>query len=327
MHSDAAPLNVSPPTDAAIGTHGDGRAGAPAVHPGAAQTPVNITTPGWRRLLDRTWHAASSAHSSLDAAGIAFFGMWAMFPALAALVGRGGLLFGGTEISDLLSRIRIELPESVGIVVIGQLQAIAAHSRRVSSITLIAGLVLALWSAMRAMRCLIATLNGIYQEDEKRTFWHRQAIVLGFTSFGGFFLLAMLTLIVAVPPWAFTGAQSAGYAFVAAARWPVLVLVLMLCLSVLYRYGPSRPKAQWRWVSGGAFVSGMIWVTGSLLFSYYASHFSRFNPLLGSLGAVTIFFLWAYLTVVTVLLGAQMNAEMERQAALETGTASPKGAA
>jgi len=83
---------------------------------------------------------------------------------------------------------------------------------------------------------------------------------------------------------------------------------------VLYRYAPSRPTAEWRWVSSGALTSAIIWGAGSLLLSYYASKVSHFNPLLGTLGAVMLFFLWSYLTVLTVLLGAQINAEMERQA-------------
>lgn len=281
------------------------------------KTPGDITSPGWQDILKRTWRAASSQHSSLDAAGIAFFGVWAFFPALAALVALGGLLFGRSEILHLLSRVRIDLPESFAVVVVGQLQAIASHSRAVSSATLIGGLVIALWSSMRAMRGLIAALNFIYGEEEKRTFWHRQALIFAFTCFGGAFLLIVLALILAIPPW-FTGAKEPTFAFVAVSRWPILIVMLMVSLSALYRYGPSRPTAKWRWVSSGAVASTIIWVAGSLLFSYYTSQFTRLNPLLGSLGAFTLFFLWSYLTVLTVLLGARVNAEMERQAEEDT---------
>jgi membrane protein len=277
------------------------------------KTPGDITSPGWREIARRTWRAASSQHSSLDAAGIAFFGIWALFPALAALVGLGGLLFGRSEILNLLSRARIDLPESFAVVVVGQLQAIASHSRAVSGAALFGGLVLAQWSSMRAMRGLIAALNFIYGEEEKRTFWHRQALIFAFTCFGGFFLLIVLALVVANPAWV-SGAEQATFAFVVVSRWAILIVMLMVALSALYRYGPSRPTAKWRWVSSGAVASAIIWVAGSLLFSYYTSQFSHLNPLLGSLGAVTLFFLWSYLTVLTVLLGAQVNAEMERQA-------------
>jgi membrane protein len=285
---------------------------APHVPP-PTKSPVDITSPGWREVATRTWRAASSQHSSLDAAGIAFFGIWAFFPALAALVGLSGLLFDRSEILNLLSRVKMELPESLAVVVVGQLQAIASHSRAVSGATLIVGLVFAQWSSMRAMRGLIAALDRIYGEEEKRTFWHRQALIFVFTCFGGAFLLMVLALIVAIPPWV-SGAKEATFAFIAVSRWPIVIVMLMVSLSALYRYGSSRPTAKWRWVSSGAVASAIIWGAGSLLFSYYASQVGHFNPLLGSLGAVTLFFLWSYLTVLIVLLGAQVNAEMERQA-------------
>lgn len=281
------------------------------------KTQRHIASPGWREILKRTWRAALSQHASLDAAGIAFFGVWALFPALAALVGLGGLLFGPAEILSLLSRVRIDLPESVAVVVVGQLQTIASHSRRVPSATLIGGLVVALWSSMRGMRGLIAALNSIYGEEEKRRFWHRQALIFVFTCFGGAFLLIGLALILAIPPWV-TGANEPTFALVTVSRWPILIVMLMVSLSALYRYGPSRPTARWRWVSSGAAASTVIWVAGSLLFSYYTSRFTQFNPLLGSLGAFTLFFMWSYLTVLTVLLGAQVNAAIERQAAMDT---------
>jgi len=281
--------------------------------PPPTKSPGDITGRGWRAIAARSWRAAWSQHSSLDAAGIAFFGVWAFLPALAALVGFGGLIFDPSEIFDLLSRIRMELPESLAVVVVGQLQAIASHSRAASGATLVGGLVFAAWSSMRAMRGLIAALNRVYGEEEKRTFWHRQALTLAFTCFGGVFLLMVLALIVTLPPWV-SRAKEATIAFVAVSRWPIVLAMLMVSLSALYRYGPSRPTAKWRWVSPGAVVSAIIWGASSLLLSYYASLVGQFNPLLGSLGAVTLFFLWSYLTVLAVLLGAQVNAEMERQA-------------
>jgi membrane protein len=277
------------------------------------KTPGDITRPGWRDILKRTWRAASSQHASLDAAGIAFFGVWALFPALVALVALGGLLFGRLEILHLLSRARIDVPESFDVVVIGQLEAIASHSRAASSATILGGLLIALWSSMRAMRGLLTALNSIYEEEEKRTFWHRQALILAFTCFGGAFLLIVLALILVIPPWV-SGGNEPAFAFVAVSRWPILIAMLMVSLSALYRYGPSRPTAKWRWVSSGAVASTVIWVAGTLLFSYYTSQFTHLNPLLGSLGAFTLFFLWSYLTVLVVLLGARVNAEMEREA-------------
>jgi len=164
---------------------------------------------------------------------------------------------------------------------------------------------------MRAMRGLIAALNSIYGEAEKRTFWHRQVLIFTFTCVGGVLLVVALALILGVSPW-MSGGKETSVSFVAVSRWPILIAMLMVSLSALYRYGPSRPTAKWRWVSSGAVASAIVWIAGSLLFSYYTSYFGRLNPLLGSLGAVTLFFLWSYLTALTILLGAQVNAEMER---------------
>jgi membrane protein len=274
------------------------------------QAPDEITQPGWRHLLGRTWRVASSQHSSLIGAGIAFYGVWSFFPAVAALVALAGLLFGPEDVLRLLSSVRSDLPESVGVVVIGQLTRIASHSRTLSSLTLIGALVFALWSGMRAMRGLIGALNLIYQEEEKRAFWHLQLLALLFTCFGGAFLLVVFGTILAFPLAPHGSFLSDA---IAVARWPTLGAAVMLSLATLYRYAPSRRKAQWRWVSWGATASAVIWVVVTLLFSYYFSHFSGFNPLIGSLGAVIIFLFWSYVTVLTILLGAQMNAEMERE--------------
>jgi len=280
--------------------------------PPSTKSPADIPRPGWRDIAIRTWRAATSQHSSLDAAGIAFFGIGAFFPALGALVGLGGL-FERSEILSVLSRVKTNVPESLAVVVVGQLQAIASHSRALSGATLIGGLFLAQWSSMRAMRGLVATLNSIYGEKEKRSFWHRHALVFAFTFFGGLFLLMVLALIVVIPPW-ISLSNNATLAFLAVARWPIMMASLMIWLAALYRYGPSRPTAKWRWVSPGAVGSAVIWGVASVLFAYYTSQFNHFNPLVGSLGAVTLFFSWSYLTVLTVLLGAQVNAEIERQA-------------
>jgi membrane protein len=274
------------------------------------QAPAEITPPGWRHLLGRTWRVASSQHSSLIGAGIAFYGVWSFFPAVAALVALAGLLFGPEDVLRLLSSVRSGLPESVSVIVGGQLTRIASHSRTLSGLTLIGALVFALWSGMRAMRGLIGALNLIYEEEEKRAFWHLQLLALLFTCFGGVFLLIVFGTIMAFPLRAHGSFLSDALAI---ARWPALVVVVMLSLATLYRYAPSRRKAQWRWVSWGATASAVIWAAVTLLFSYYFSHFAGFNPLIGSLGAVVIFFFWSYVTVLTVLLGAQVNAEIERE--------------
>ena len=184
------------------------------------QAPSNIAASGWKQLLRRTWRAAASQHSSLIGAGIAFFGVWAFFPALAALAALGGNVLGPDKILKVLSLLRLELPESMNVIVVGQLAGIAQHSRTLSSITLIAFLAFALWSGMRAMRGLVVALNIIYSEEEKRSFWHRHALIFAFTCYGGAFLLLVLAVIVTVP----VGTRSSfEYDLFAVGRWMILL--------------------------------------------------------------------------------------------------------
>jgi len=281
---------------------------------GTAASPSDITEGGLRAVLRRAWHAMATQNMSIIAAGIAFYAVWAFFPALVAAVVLGGLLLGQSEILQLLSLIKMERPKGVDAVVVEQCAAITQHSRRVSSLALFASLLVAIWSAMRGMRGLIDAMNMVYQEDEKRTFLRREVLAFLLACLGGVFLSVAIILIVAVPIYRSRTDEEIAFVLFAPSRWPILILAIMTALSVLYRYAPSRRKVKWRWVTWGATVSATIWVLGSFLFSYYASQYNHLNPLLGSLGGITIFLFWCYLTVLTILLGAQINAELERQA-------------
>ena len=166
---------------------------------------------------------------------------------------------------------------------------------------------------MRAMRGLLAALNIIYGAKEERAFWHLHTLTLAFTCYGGIFLLAVLATIVTVlpvgpAPWnIMCRAPRDGRCFSSClcSRWR--------CLS-LWPVAPGSAMAVGQLGRGSSTV---IWAIGSLLFSYYVSQVAQINVLFGSLGAVIIFFLWSYLTVLTMLLGAQVNAEMERQVDIE----------
>ena len=284
----------------------------------ALRSPAEFTKRGWREVLTRTGQAMSAHNMPIVAAGIAFYMVWALFPALVALVLLGITVLGEQEMLHLLSRIRVDLPSSVDAVVGAQLSAIARQSRAFSSSAFIGSVAVALWGAMRGARGLIEALNLIHRQRETRSFGHRQALAFGFACLGGGFLIIAISLIVAVPPFPSGSDGDIESIPLAPWQWPILIGALMSSLAIVYRYGPARRKAKWRWVSWGAAASAIVWVIGSFLFSYYASRYMRANLLLGSLGAATIFMLWSYLTVLTLLFGAQINVEMEREADVET---------
>jgi membrane protein len=278
-----------------------------------AKGPSELPARSWRDVLRRTWVAMSEKNMSVIAAGIAFYEVWAFFPALVALVIIGGVFFGEGAVVRLLSWIRIDLPESFDVVVVSQLKAIAQQSRGIFSLTLVGAVLFSFWSAMRGVRGLIQALNVVYEEDEERPFWRRQLLAFWLSCFCGGLLLIAISLIVSLPPYAAHGGEKISFIVLAPSRWPFLILLLMISLSVIYRYGPCRLAAKWRWVTWGATTSATVIVVGSFLFSYYASQYAHFNPLLGSLGAITIFLFWSYLNVLAILFGAQINAELERK--------------
>ena len=250
---------------------------------------------------------------SLAAAAIAFYMVWAFFPALAFIVVLAASLLNKAQVLGWLSLVRLDLPDSFNIIVTSQLDALAERSRQLSVITILGAFAVSLWGGMRGARALMAALNLVYKERERRRFWHRQALALALCLVGGGFVLSALALILGLAGMEFPEDSSGAMRLLAPSRWPVLIVAMLLALSVAYRYGPCRRVAKWRWVTWGASVSATIWVAASSLLAYYAAHFTHLNPVLGTLGSIVLFLFWCYLTVLTGLFGAQINAELERQ--------------
>lgn len=181
-----------------------------------------------------------------------------------------------------------------------------------------------LWSANAAMKALFDTLNIVYGEDEKRGFVKLNAISLCFTVAGVVFILAALGSIVVIPlALGYVGLSNASD-LVRIGRWPSLYLVIALAPAIIYRYGPSRERPQWRWITWGSAISALLWLGISGLFSWYAASFGKFNETYGSLGAVIGFMTWLWISAIVILLGAEIDAEMEHQTARDTTTGSPK---
>jgi membrane protein len=180
---------------------------------------------------------------------------------------------------------------------------------------------LALWSANAGMKALFDALNVVYEEEEKRSFLKLNAVSLGFT------LMALATALLAVGAvvvfplaLAYLGAEGLGPVIASIARWPLMFLLIVFGLAFLYRFGPSRRSPQWRWVTIGSVFAAVAWIGGSLAFSYYLANFADYNATYGSLGAVIGLMVWMWLSVIVILIGAQINAETEHQTARDTTT-------
>jgi len=294
---------------------------------GATQ-PRQIPQPGWRDILLRVKYQLDKDNLSLIASGVAFYALLALVPALTAFVSLYGLVMESTDVEGQLSLVTGILPQEARQILTGQLQNIVASSDTALSIGALFGMLLAVWSATKGTAALITALNIVYGEAEGRGFFKLKAITLLLTLGALIFGILTLSLVAGLPALlGILGLEDETRLLVSLVRWPALGLFIIVALSILYRFAPDRSQAKWRWVSWGAVAATALWLGGSALFSLYVSNFASYNETYGSLGAVVILLMWLFLTAYAVLLGAELNAEMEHQTKKDTttGAARPMG--
>jgi membrane protein len=200
-----------------------------------------------------------------------------------------------------------------------QLHRIAGQPRQALGVAFFLGLAISLWSATAGVKALFDALNVVYDETEKRSFLRLNAVSLLFTAIALVFVVLALVGVVVVPiALNFVGLGSAAGTLVWLLRWPALLALTIIGLSLLYRFGPSRREARWQWISWGSAVAALVWIGGSMLFSWYVARFGNYDATYGSLGAVIGFLTWIWLSTVVVLIGAELNAETEHQTARDS---------
>ena len=285
-----------------------------------AASPVQIPPRGWRDVLTRVYMEFNKDRVLSVAAGVTFYSLLSLFPAVAALVSCYGLFADVQVINEHLATLQGVLPSGAIDIIGEQVKRIAAKGGGTLGLTFFTSLALSLWSANAAMKAMFDALNIVYDEEEKRSFVMLNLRSLAFTGGALIFTMLALTCIVVLPVvFKFVGISDGAW-LVALLRWPVLLLVMLGALSVLYRYGPSREKARWRWVGLGSVVAALLWIGGSLLFSWYVASFGTYNETYGSLGAVVGFMTWIWISSTIVLLGVDLAAEVEHQTGRDTTT-------
>ena len=290
-----------------------------------ATTPSEIPPRGWKDILLRVFANVSNPRILALAAGMTYYSLLAIFPALAALVAVYGLFAEPSSIARHLDQVAGFLPGGAIDVARDQLDRVASKGAQTLGLTFLAGLCISLWSANAAMKSLFDTLNIVYGEQEKRGFVKLNAMSLLFTVGGIVFVLAALGAIVVVPVVLnYVGLSDAADLLLRVGRWPAMFVVLTLALAFIYRHAPSRQAPRWRWISWGSAVAALLWLGVSALFSWYAALFGNFNETYGSLGAVIGFMTWLWISAIVILLGAELNAEMEHQTVRDTTTGAPK---
>lgn len=288
-------------------------------HGRKANSPGEIPKQGWKDIAVRVKNQISKDNVNIISAGISYYAFLAIFPAIAAIIAIYGLVTDQQTIQKQLNALANVLPPQSSELIQQQLTQIVQGSPTALGWGLAISIVLSIWSANRGTKALFQGINIAYNEEDQRSFIKGNAITLLFTFLGIITVIISMALVVAFP--AIIGSLNLPAAtgfLVQTARWILLLAVIIISLGVIYRYAPDRENPKWRWVSWGSVAGTVLWVAGSLLFSFYISNFGDYNATYGSLAAVVILLLWFYLSAFSIMLGAEINSEIEHQTKRDT---------
>jgi membrane protein len=293
-----------------------------------AASPLEVPMRGWGQVVRRVIRELSDDQLSIIAAGVSFYGLLAIFPAIAAFVTLYGLIAEPATVERELGPLREVVPPAAYGILAGQLRAVASQEQSSLSLGLVFGLAVTLWSAMAGIKTIIIALNIAYEEKEQRSFVKLNLLALFFTLGGMVFMVLSLFAIAAIPAIVeFLAVPEPLAGILLWVRWLAMALLAVIALALIYRFGPSRRPARWHWIVPGAILAALLLVAGSIAFSFYVANFADYNATFGSLGAVVILLMWFFLSGYAVGLGAELNAELERQTQRDTtvGPAKPPG--
>lgn len=318
---------ASPRTDAA----GAADAGRLAVEEDAealgrhAERPAQIPWRGWRAVLRRTALEMLTDRVSLTAAGCAFYATLALFPAISMLISIYGLMFDREAVEPQLAVLRDLLPPSAWTLIDERVHMLVSQPPAMLGTGLLISTGLALWSSATGIKAILSALNLAYEEIERRSILHFQLLSLGIT-LGAILSAAVgLALLVGLPATlTFFGFASHQAMLLRTASFALLVVAVLGGLSLLYRYGPSREHPRWDWVTPGSIVATLLWIGASALFSFYVGHVATYDATYGPLGTVVGIMMWFYVTAYAVLLGAELNSELELQTACDSTDGPPR---
>lgn len=294
-----------------------------------AETPLEVPAAGWKDIAFRVKDEIATDRVGLIAAGVAFYGLLALFPAITALIAISGLLVEPNQVVEQLRDLSGVVPEEVIAIITKQATSVAGSREGGLGLAAILGILIALYSASKGMASLMQGINVAYDEEEERGFIKLKLVTFALT------LLLMVGLLIAVLSMlglpAVLALVSLGPLvefFITGVLWLGLFGLTVFGLSVLYRYAPSRDAAEWKWTSVGAVVGCLLWIIASAGFAFYVSNFGSYNESFGTLAGVIVLLMWFWISAFIILLGAELNAELEAQTRVDStqGYDQPMGA-
>lgn len=270
----------------------------------------------WWTILASTWRAASRNNMNIVAAGVAFYAFLAFVPLLAALVLTYGLVAEPATIIGHVRGLTDLMPADAAQLIGEQLMSMSDTAAGQKGLGLAVALMLAIYGAMRGAKSLITALNFVYDAEEQRGFIGTTALAFAFT-IGALAALLLAVLAVSSLGYIETLLPSAApivHDLLRIAFWAAAALAISLFIAIVYRFGPNRHGARWKWLTAGSISATLVWLGATLGFGFYVANFGNYNATYGSLGAVIVFLTWLYLSAYILLLGAELNAEIERRA-------------
>lgn len=289
-----------------------------------ADSPTEFTRRAWWEILKRVWIKTGQHNIGFLAAGIAFYGFLALVPALALVVMLYGLIADPMTIFDNMVDVIQLVPAQAAMLINDQLSNLIKTAAATHGFALIPAVGIALYGVSGAASGIVASLNAIYEQDEKRSFVRLTALSLAIATAVVF--IAWLGLLAAAATALLHDVLTQYGTFAITAlrllSWLTVSLLATFTITLIYRYGPCRAQAKWRWLSLGSIAATLLWLLGSLAFGWYVS-VARYDTTYGSLGAVVALIMWLYISAYALLLGAFVDAEAERQTAIDSTTGRP----
>ncbi|WP_157935893.1 YihY/virulence factor BrkB family protein [Paracoccus zhejiangensis] len=286
--------------------------------PGSAKTPLQLRRQDWVAIAKRVLTQVNEDRVPEVAGGVTFFALLALFPALTAFVSIYGLFADPQKIIDNFEMLNRFIPESALTILLDQTEAITSAPQAALSLATVMGLLIAFYSANGGTKAMISAMNVAWFQKERRGFLQLNLLAMGFTVGAALLVVTMFSAIAVLPAvFGFLPVDRYTESLVNWLRWPIIFVAMLLALAVFYRFGPSRRSARWHWISPGALFAALGLAVASLLFSWYAANFANFNQTYGSLGAAIGLMMWLWIASMVVIVGAEINSEVERQIKIE----------
>jgi membrane protein len=288
----------------------------------APEGPADLRARSWWGVLKRTVKEFRDDNLTDWAAALTYYAILSIFPALLVLVSVLGLI-GESATQPLLDHLSKVAPGPAQDIFTNAIEDLN-RSQGAAGLLVIVGIAAALWSASSYVGAFIRASNAIYEVEEGRPFWKLRPIQIAMTLFMIILISIGAVAVVVTGPLAeevgnVIGVGGAAVTAWDIAKWPVLVLLVSLMFSVLYWAAPNVRQPGFRWITPGGVVAVLLWIAASAAFAFYVANFGSYNKTYGTLGGVIVFLIWLWISNIAVLLGAELNAELERGRELEAG--------